>query len=126
MRSRPWRGRGDYGYTSQLLGTGHAEAKLKERVEAETDRRIALLVFRAIAGWVVYHFHDTSLSADVRRSHALNDNEALGPGAVTRSERLSFLTERFGSSAWPRRFFGLGRRRPCCSTSPNLAFTRMR
>jgi hypothetical protein len=34
-----------------------------------------------ISRWVVYHFHDTSFSAGVRRPHALNNNIALGPNA---------------------------------------------
>ncbi len=67
------------------LGSGHAEAKLRDKKD-EPGRRggssqVAYHVFRAISSWVVYHFHDTSFSAGVRRPHVLNDNIALGPNA---------------------------------------------
>ena len=42
---------------------------------------MAACVRGAISSWVVYHFHDTSLSAPVRRPRAINDNEPLRPGA---------------------------------------------
>jgi predicted ATPase len=38
-------------------------------------------VFDAISAWVAYHFHDTSLSAPVRRPRSINDNEAFRPNA---------------------------------------------
>ena len=67
------------------LGSGHAEAKLKDR---RTDpgrwgaaSGVPRYVFDAISSWVVYHFHDTSFSSGVRRPHALNNNMVLGPNA---------------------------------------------
>jgi predicted ATPase len=38
-------------------------------------------VFDSVASWVVYHFHDTSASAGVRRQGPINDNEGLRPNA---------------------------------------------
>jgi predicted ATPase len=38
-------------------------------------------VYDAISRWVVYHFHDTSLSAGIRRQGPINDNEVLRPDA---------------------------------------------
>jgi predicted ATPase len=38
-------------------------------------------VYKAISSWVVYHFHDTSLSAGVRRQKPINDNDVLRPDA---------------------------------------------
>jgi predicted ATPase len=38
-------------------------------------------VYKAISSWVVYHFHDTSLTAGMRRQKPINDNEVLRPDA---------------------------------------------
>jgi predicted ATPase len=38
-------------------------------------------VFDAVSNWVVYHFHDTSSTAGVRRQGPINDNEFLRPNA---------------------------------------------
>lgn len=67
------------------LGSGHAEAKLKDQKDDSgrwgAPTGVPGYVFDAITSWVVYHFHDTSFSAGVRRPHALNDNIALGQNA---------------------------------------------
>ena len=66
------------------LGSGHAEAKLKDKKDdpgRTAAKGVPHYVFDAISSWVVYHFHDTSFSAGVRRPQALNDNIALGPNA---------------------------------------------
>ena len=76
---------GDLTNERRPLGSGHAEAKkygTGKMTGASRERRVDLLyVFSAISSWVVYHFHDTSFSAGVRRPHALNNNIALGPNA---------------------------------------------
>ncbi len=76
---------GDFANVRRSLGAGHAEAKLKEKKDEPSIEGAALrvedYVFSAISSWVVYHFHDTSFSAGVRRPHAINDNIALGPNA---------------------------------------------
>ncbi len=56
------------------LGAGHREAKLKDRENSEYKARYC---YGAISRWVVYHFHDTSPTAWVRRKAAINDNEFL-------------------------------------------------
>ncbi len=67
------------------LGSGHAEAKLKDHEDDSSasvgSHGVADHVCRAISSWVVYHFHDTSLAAGVRRQRPINDNEALRPDA---------------------------------------------
>jgi predicted ATPase len=76
---------GDFGDHRTSLGSGHAEGKLKDKKDDPGRRGAAKgvphYVFDAISSWVVYHFHDTSFSAGVRRPHALNNNIALGPNA---------------------------------------------
>jgi predicted ATPase len=77
--------RGDHGTVRRSLGSGHAEAKLKtlkdEPGKGGALRGVPHYVYEAIASWVVYHFHDTSLTAGVRRQRPINDNEVLRPDA---------------------------------------------
>src|SRR5450432_2023895 len=75
----------EYLGNERSLGSGHSEAKLKARKDeaGSTGARhgVPYYVFNAISSWVVYHFHDTSLSASVRRPRAINDNAALRQNA---------------------------------------------
>jgi len=77
--------RGNWGNMRDSLGSGHAEAKLKllkdEPGKRGAKRGVPHYVYEAIASWVVYHFHDTSLTAGVRRQRPINDNEVLRPDA---------------------------------------------
>ncbi len=59
------------------LVSGHSEAKLRDKQNSP----VPFFVFSAISSWIVYHFHDTSNSAPVRRPRAINDNETLRPSA---------------------------------------------
>jgi predicted ATPase len=72
---------GDLGTDRRNLGSGHLEATLKDHKDRAgrwgARRGVASYVFDAVSGWVVYHFHDTSLNAAVRRPRALNDNETF-------------------------------------------------
>jgi len=67
------------------LGSGQAEAILKERKDDSgrwgARHGVPYHVFNAISSWVLYHFHDTSLSASVRRPRSISDNEVLRPNA---------------------------------------------
>ena len=65
-------------------GSGHNEARLKDlRSEGGvyTKEGVPHYVFEAMSSWVVYHFHDTSPVAGVRRPGQINDNEVLRPNA---------------------------------------------
>ena len=60
------------------------EAKLKERKYdrgLRTSHGVPHYVFEALSSWVVYHFHDTSATASVRRQREINENEFLRPDA---------------------------------------------
>jgi predicted ATPase len=75
---------GDFGTTRHRLGSGQAEAKLKDHKDdpGKIGRYgVPHHVFQAVSSWVVYHFHDTSASAGVRRQGPINDNELLRPNA---------------------------------------------
>ncbi len=75
----------DFTTSRSPLGSGHAEAKLTDTKD-DPGRwgaawGVSHHVYEAISSWVVYHFHDTSFSAGVRRPNALNNNIVLGPNA---------------------------------------------
>ena len=69
----------------ESLGSGHAEAQLKNRKDDSGNwgakHGPAYYVYNAVSSWVVYHFHDTSETAGVRRQGPINDNERLRPNA---------------------------------------------
>lgn len=74
-----------FGAYRQGLGSGNPESKLKDLKDkpglSGAPHDIPHYVHEAISSWVVYHFHDTSLSAAVRRQGPINDNEVLRPDA---------------------------------------------
>jgi len=69
-----------YGPIRRSLGSGHAEARLKDhKDDAGSLGKYGPphYVFNAVSSWIVYHFHDTSETAGVRRQRPINDNESL-------------------------------------------------
>lgn len=69
-----------------LLGQGHAESRLKEARDPRSSH-----VRPAISSWRVYHFHDTSDTAAVKRMHPANDNLRLKPDAANLAPYLLML-----------------------------------
>jgi predicted ATPase len=66
------------------FGSGHFESLLRDRKDdpgVRAQRGVPYHVFSTVSSWVVYHFHDTSATAGVRRQGPINDNEALRPNA---------------------------------------------
>ena len=65
--------------TWQPVGQGVFESRLKERRrdrgKSGSSKGVCHYVYEAISSWVVYHFHDTSMLAPMRRSQALRDRE---------------------------------------------------
>lgn len=59
----------------ELLGRGHRESRLNEK--AEGPSRVARHVLDLLAGCRVYHFHDTSADAPVKRLISTADNLTL-------------------------------------------------
>jgi len=59
------------------LGAGHRESRL----DKETMRPVVAHVLESLESWIVYHFHDTSDSARVRKACDLADNRRLRPDA---------------------------------------------
>lgn len=66
-----------FGPTDRVIGTGHIEAKLKARANSGVGSSVAQFCYDAISGWRVYHFHDTSDTAGVKRQGSLHDNAYL-------------------------------------------------
>jgi predicted ATPase len=79
------------------LGTGHSEAKVKSLKDDPgihgAARGVPHHVYSAISNWVVYHFHDTSLSAGVRRQGPINHNERLHADASNLAAYLYHLQQ---------------------------------
>lgn len=79
-----------YSASSHLIGYGKDESELKESKD-----KYAPYVCSAIKGWRVYHFHDTSDTAKVKRRHAVNDNLLLKPDAENLAAYLRMLSIRY-------------------------------
>lgn len=82
-----------YGPSWTGLGSGHKEAQLKDRFERLSSRSVFDYCYSSIASWKVFHFHDTSDTAGVKRSGALQDNAFLRPDASNIAAYLFRLRE---------------------------------
>ncbi len=82
------------------LGVGHQEAKISEAVREEktTAKILKYLLDRCR----VYHFHDTSSTADVRQSCYVGDNRWLMPDAGNLAALLLRFREDDGRKAYQR------------------------
>lgn len=76
-----------------LESNGQAEAVLPD-----ADDAFATYVRPAVAGWRIYHFHDTSPSAAVRHSQAVRDNRRLKPDASNLAPFLRRLREQHSAA----------------------------
>lgn len=70
------------------LGSGYKESRLKEM---SANSRVVKYVNDSVRDWRVYHFHDTSRDAKVRKSGNINDNEKLRPDAANLAAFLNRL-----------------------------------
>ncbi|HXG64432.1 MAG TPA: AAA family ATPase [Blastocatellia bacterium] len=66
---------------SLSLGSGHRESLLSESVKVDLNP-VAAYVLSSIQSWKVYHFHDTSDAARIKKIGAINDNQYLRPDAA--------------------------------------------
>ncbi len=72
---------GDRGPLREPLGCGHAEAMLRAPRPSTSRGGVPGYVYDAVSGWTVYHFHDTSDTAAMRRKGTTRDYEELLPNA---------------------------------------------
>ena len=84
---------GDFGNSRRSLGKGHMESNLKHAIENKDT--FAPYVRNAMETWRVYHFHDTSVTAQVRQASAVRDNLLLKPDGGNLAAFLRRLRERF-------------------------------
>ncbi|GAB2816649.1 AAA family ATPase [Actinocorallia aurea] len=75
------------------LGRGHRESLLGEEIERRGERSIAGHVADILAGCRVYHFHDTSSTAPVKRNAFLSDAESLHADAANLAPFLLRMRE---------------------------------
>lgn len=59
------------------LGSGQSEASLKAHWESVSRESVEDYCYSSISNWKVFHFHDTSETAGVKRVGALHDNDSL-------------------------------------------------
>ena len=71
------RGHGDVGRSETAFGGGQLESKLKARWEILSGEGVEDSLYTSLSSWKVFHFHDTSDTAGVKRVGALHDNEYL-------------------------------------------------
>jgi len=88
---------GTPGYSHSVnrsIGSGHGESKLKEQIENETrNKAISEYIYTAISSWTVYHVHDTSETAAMRRPCSIGEYERLRPDAGNIAPFLNNLRE---------------------------------
>ncbi|HAL45654.1 MAG TPA: recombinase RecF [Phycisphaerales bacterium] len=87
----------EYGYINKQyrIGSGSLESNLASRKDESSSiysgyKGVGYYVHESISNWVVYHFHDTSATAPMRRSEITADNERLRSDA---SNIAPFLLE---------------------------------
>ncbi len=82
---------GEWSNPRRQLGIGHYEAVLPGVVEDI----FASYAQRAITGWRVYHFHDTSMYAGVRQFQDIHDNLILKQDGSNLAPFLRLLREQY-------------------------------
>ena len=90
--------KGNYGLIQNFLGSGQTESKLKDVKDEPgftAKHGVPYYVYNAVSSWVVYHFHDTSATAGVRRQGPINNNESLRPDAENLAAFLYRIRETF-------------------------------
>lgn len=85
-----------FGVTEPHLDLGHTESNLKGEMKGGNSANMASFCYEAISSWRVFHFHDTSETAAVKRQGALHDNEYLRGDA---SNLAAFLFKIKGTDA---------------------------
>ncbi len=76
------------------IGHGHSESNLREQIkEGNQNKVISEYIHEAVSSWTVYHFHDTSDTAAMRRTGSLRDNERLRQDGANLAAFLYHLRE---------------------------------
>ena len=86
-----FKGQGHTQPFTERLRSGHSESQLAANAHL---REVVRHVFNIMKDWQVYHFHDTSDSAKVKKTGDINDNEELRPDAANLAAFLYRLREK--------------------------------
>ena len=91
--------RPDYeaGKSYPLGSSGRKEARLPETYDPQT-KKVNYYCYNALANWKVFHFHDTSDTAGVKRLGALHDNEYLRSDASNLAAYLYMLRREYNDT----------------------------
>ncbi len=88
---------GDLGRTRSVdrsIGSGQLESKLREQIDQDTrNRSISEYIHRSISRWRVYHFHDTSDTAGMKRPSSVQDYVYLRGDASNLSAFIHWFRE---------------------------------
>jgi predicted ATPase len=72
------------------LGSGHAESKL-----SQSRKHVSGWVFDDLTSYRIYHFHDTSASANVKQTQDIEDNKVLYMDAGNLAPYLYWMKQHF-------------------------------
>lgn len=84
-----------YGVTRPNLGSGHVESELRNATKEGGSQKVASYCYEAISSWRVFHFHDTSVTAGMKRWGAVHDNEFLRSDASNLAAYLYRLSQEY-------------------------------
>ncbi len=84
--------------SNKMIGKGSLESSLMKRKDDKSSNwpdypSAADYVFNAVSSWTVYHFHDTSSLAPMRRDHSLRDSQRLRHDAANIAPYLLHLKD---------------------------------
>jgi predicted ATPase len=84
---------GDHADVDWSIGTGQNESNLKASSgeQGKREQQICSYIYEAISSWVVYHFHDTSHTAALRRKCSVRDGRKLRSDGSNLAAFLFFL-----------------------------------
>jgi len=80
---------------SKNLGSGHTESKLKDVAKRSSQKIIESEICQSISNQKVFHFHDTSNTAGVKRLCSLHDNDYLRSDASNLAAYLYYLRDKY-------------------------------
>ena len=81
------------------IGSGHGESKLKREIDENTrNQAICEYIHDAVSSWIVYHFHDTSETAAMRRTCSERDTDRLRQDGANLAAFLYRLREEEGDT----------------------------
>lgn len=85
---------GDFGKSWESLGSGHSEAQLKDAILPDRWSK-ADYCYASISSWKIFHFHDTSDTAGVKRFVSMDDADYLRSDASNLAAYLYQMRRRY-------------------------------